>query len=337
VTELATEKKVKLVEKNHEKHGLNLTLSAVDLAKSTWYYWKKQKEEYEEKYSELKPLIREVIDENPEYGRPRITCELNENHGVEINHKVVGRLLKMWDLKIFRAARKTGKSAIEEIIDEAENDEEEEEEEEEEMSLREITESFLGADYDSSPLDEDNIYTEEAFNSTTLVLTVAANYHFPEDPEEGMRKIHYYPPGEVSYENRLHFSTYRNKVSEYFNDITREVGEDHVRTKEIVLNREREEEGRLLDMDWEEEIILEYINIEDIEEVLANLPEVAGVAFIIDGDEEMGLDVRSEGLIIDGSEFVHAPRDEGEVVKEDFLSFLEDSNYNAVNFFEINE
>jgi len=220
----------------------------------------------------------------------------------------------------------------EEIIDEEDG-----EEEVEEPTLREITRSFLGAAYGESPLDEENIYTEEAFNSTTLVLTVAANYHFPEDPEEGMKKIHYYPPGEVSYENRLHFSTYRNKASEYFGDITREVGEDYVQTKAVVLNKERDEEGRLLDINWEEEIVLEYISVGDVEEILVNLPEVAGVTFIMDGDEEMGLDVRSEGLVLDGSDFVHAPRDEGEVIEEDFLIFLEDSDYGAVNFFEINE
>lgn len=80
------------------------------------YYWEDEKESLEEKYASVRPLINDVIDEFPEYGRPRITQELQETHGLDINHKVVGKLLQKWDLAIHRAARDTSPSPVEEAI-----------------------------------------------------------------------------------------------------------------------------------------------------------------------------------------------------------------------------
>ncbi|MGM0439373.1 MAG: N-acetylmuramoyl-L-alanine amidase-like domain-containing protein [Patescibacteria group bacterium] len=219
-----------------------------------------------------------------------------------------------------------------------EEGEDSEEEEVEKPELKELVLGYLGEDYEADPLDDDeNVYNDDEFNSTTLVLVTAANYHFPEDPEEGIKQIHYEPAGEVSYENRLHFTTYRNQVSEFFSDITEEVGGDLVESKEITLNKDTEEDGRLIDIDWEEEITLNYINVDDVIDVIPELPEVAGVTFIKEVDEEIGLDVRREGLLVDGDRFIHASSEEEEVVEENLLDFLEDNDYDAVNFFEINE
>ncbi len=226
-----------------------------------------------------------------------------------------------------------------EIVEEDREEVEEEEEREEakDQNLEDVILGYLGYPYEADPMDDDeNIYNNEAFNSTTLVLVSAVDYNFPNNPEEGMREIHYYPPGEVSYENRLHFSTYRNEVSDYFTDITREIGGDLVESKEVVLNQESEGE-RLLGIDWEETILLHYIEIANLSEILSDLPKVAGVTFIVDGDEEIGLDVRREGLLIDGDRFIHACSGEGEVVEENLFDFLEGQDYDGVNFFEINE
>ncbi len=225
---------------------------------------------------------------------------------------------------------------IEEIVEEDEEDSEDEEEKE--RDLKDIIMNFMGSSYAASPLDEDeNIYNEEYFNSTTLVLVAASNYHYPDDPEEGMREIHYYPPGEVSYETRLHFSTYRNKISDYFSDITSRVGEDFVDSKKIILNKEYEDDKRLIDMEWEEEIALDFIDVNDLISVIPNLPEIVGITFIKDGDEEIGLDVRREGLLIEKDRFIHACPNEEKVIEENILDFLEDKDYDAVNFFQINE
>ncbi len=223
---------------------------------------------------------------------------------------------------------------------ESEDEPEEIKEAEEKSSLQEIVEGFLGAPYERGPLGEggdEALYREDVFDCTTLVLVSASNLHSNDlSPEEMIEKINYFPPREVSYETRLHFSTYRNKVSEFFEDITREVAPDLYKEKEVLLNKERPEEGRLIDIDWEEKIIIPYIKAEEIPQIVSELPEEAGVAFLIDGDEEMGLDIRHEGFLFSGEEFIHASLKNGKVFKEDFLGFLKESDYDAVNFFRVN-
>ncbi len=220
------------------------------------------------------------------------------------------------------------------VVDEnGETEEVEEEEVEEVKDLKEIITDFLGSPHQRAPLDDDeNLYRTDFFDSTTLVLVSTAKLNSPENPEEEMKKINYYPPGEVSYENRLHYSTYRNKVSDYFEDITAQVAGDYLQSKTVVLNKDR-----LIDIDWEEEISLDYIEKEDVFYVLENLPDPVGVSFIVEGDEEIGLDIRHEGFLIERERLIHASSSEGMVVEEDFIDFLDDSSYTAVNFFKVNE
>lgn len=214
------------------------------------------------------------------------------------------------------------------------------EEEEKEKELREIVEGFIGTPYERGPLgegDDEKLYREDVFDCTTLVLVSVSKLHSNDlSPEEMIKKVNYFPPGEVSYETRLHFSTYRNKVSEFFEDITSGVAPELRTEREVLLNKKRDEEGRLIDIDWEEEIVIPYIKKEDVTEVIPDLPEEVGVAFLMDGDEEMGLDVRHEGFLFKGEELVHASLEEGEVVRVDFFEFLEESDYDGVNFFKVN-
>ena len=97
-------------------------LSALELPKSTGSYWENEKQSLEETDESIKPLLQEVIDEYPEYGRPRITEELQEEYGLDINHKVIGKLLKTWDIALQRAARGTSLSPVEKAIQEAGSD-----------------------------------------------------------------------------------------------------------------------------------------------------------------------------------------------------------------------
>ena len=120
--DLTTEKKVQLVEKTWPDHGLNVTLKAAELPKSTWYYHQNEKVNYEEKYSYLKPKLDEIIDEHPGYGRDKIKTELEENHGLTVNHKVITKLLRIWDIKLARAARSSEPSPVRQAISEASGD-----------------------------------------------------------------------------------------------------------------------------------------------------------------------------------------------------------------------
>lgn len=113
---------MQIVRANRDKFGLNRMLSVLDLPSSTWYYREKEKEKFEDKYNHLKPVIEEVIRAHPEYGRPRITRQLQEVHGIDVNHKVVGRLLRKWDLALLRAARETSPSPVEKALEKAGSD-----------------------------------------------------------------------------------------------------------------------------------------------------------------------------------------------------------------------
>ncbi len=216
-----------------------------------------------------------------------------------------------------------------------------EEKAEEKKTLEEIVKEFIGVPYERGPLGEEDgetLYRTDAFDCTTLVLVSVSKLHsngLP--PEEMIKKVNYYPPGEVSYETRLHFSTYRNEVLDFFEDITKDIAPEKHKERRVLLNKERPEEGRLIDIDWEEEVVFHYINVEDVPDIVSEIPQTTGVAFLMYGDEEIGLDIRHEGFLFNGEELVHASLATEQVVKEDFLEFIENSDYDGVNFFEIKD
>jgi putative transposase len=116
---MTSEQKVALVETAQDMYGLNLALAAIDLPKSTWYYHQQRKVAYEEKYVHLFPILDEIARDHPEYGVPRIMPELREEYQVDVNHKVVERLLGIWDLSILRSTHRPRPSCVRKVILEA--------------------------------------------------------------------------------------------------------------------------------------------------------------------------------------------------------------------------
>jgi len=100
-----TEEKVELVEKYKGEYGLNTCLAAIELPKSTWYYQKRKKVVYEDKYKGLKGPVLDVIRENPGYGYRRILAEL-DNAGYEVGEFVLRGMLERWELELLRTIRK---------------------------------------------------------------------------------------------------------------------------------------------------------------------------------------------------------------------------------------
>jgi putative transposase len=98
-----TAEKVQIVENNAQTYGLNVTLDAIGLPKSTWYYWKKEKVDYEEKYAHLRQPLIEVLKENSAYGYRRIAPDLKDL-GYPVGETVLRRVLRMWDLSLQRWA-----------------------------------------------------------------------------------------------------------------------------------------------------------------------------------------------------------------------------------------
>jgi len=107
--------KVKIVEQNAQTYGLNVTLDAIGLPKSTWYYWKYQKADYEEKYAHLREPLIDVLKDNPAYGYRRIEPDLKEL-GYTVGETVVRRVLGMWDLSLRRWAGKPKPSVPRKIL-----------------------------------------------------------------------------------------------------------------------------------------------------------------------------------------------------------------------------
>ena len=86
------EQKVPVVSQACREYGLNQSLKALGLAKSTWYYYHRQKKSLEEKYNLLRDDLFKTAEAHPEYGYRRTTAELKDTHGYQINHKLVAKL-----------------------------------------------------------------------------------------------------------------------------------------------------------------------------------------------------------------------------------------------------
>ena len=196
---------------------------------------------------------------------------------------------------------------------------------------------------EESVRDKNPIFRIDVADCTVFILTNVALLHSRTIIEAGemMRFLNYQPDSEISFENRLHFTTDRNSVSSYFRDITEEIAGAKTQKKTVVLNKKRADGTRLIDIDWEREMVLKYIPSQHIDgDFLVNLPKVTGIAFIKEGDGKIGLDIRHEGFLFDGKTLIHASSARGKVVEENFLDyyFIERKNprFDGIILFEIN-
>jgi len=90
-----------VVTRHRDTHGLNATLAAVELPKSTWYYWQKHKVDMTEKYQHLKTPLQTIVERHPGYGYRRLTPELQQQ-GYQVGKEVVRQLTKQWHLALGR-------------------------------------------------------------------------------------------------------------------------------------------------------------------------------------------------------------------------------------------
>jgi len=190
----------------------------------------------------------------------------------------------------------------------------------------------LGTPYQLGPLgeesgrDKDPIFRSDVTDCTAFVLTNVALLHSQslEEAREMMKFVNYRPPNfEITFENRLHFTTDRNMVSPYFGVIA----EDPffgcgLKTVRVTLNKIKPDGKRLIDIDWEKEMKIQYIPNRCLsEEFFSNLPQVLGIAFLKEGDDKIGLDVRHEGILIDRKFLFHASPIQNKVVAENFFEY----------------
>ena len=116
---MSGQQKVRLVRSVVDEYGTRAALSVVDLPRSTWYYHRQGRSGYEDKYAHLREPMEEIATELPEYGYRRTQVELREAYGEHLNHKVLQRLLGLWDLPLMRGTRAPRPSGIRRVIMEA--------------------------------------------------------------------------------------------------------------------------------------------------------------------------------------------------------------------------
>lgn len=104
-----------LVNKCAKRFGLNKTLQALGISKGTWHYRCQRKVAYTEKYGILRNPLMKLAKQHPYYGYRKATEELRAQ-GYEVNHKVVQKLQKAWELPLLRAVRHPQASAIRQAL-----------------------------------------------------------------------------------------------------------------------------------------------------------------------------------------------------------------------------
>lgn len=88
----------------------------MEIPKSTAYYWRQTKPiSLSDKYRLLKKTIKAILRKHPKYGYRRIRDELRQKE-INLNHKTLKKLLKIWHLELLRKRKKPRPSGIEKIL-----------------------------------------------------------------------------------------------------------------------------------------------------------------------------------------------------------------------------
>jgi transposase InsO family protein len=113
---MTTEVKVQLASQARGDFGLPAVLAALGLPRSTWYYHQQDKVSYTDKHRDLREPLESIARKHPEYGYRRTKDELQELVERTVNHKVVQRLHRAWDLPLMRGTRSPKPSGIRHVI-----------------------------------------------------------------------------------------------------------------------------------------------------------------------------------------------------------------------------
>ena len=109
-------RKVALARELEGSYATASVLASLQLPRSTWYYHKRWRADYRQKYRHLREPLEAIARHSPEYGYRRTTVELRETYGHRINHKVVQRLHRMWELPLIRGTRPPKPSGVRQAI-----------------------------------------------------------------------------------------------------------------------------------------------------------------------------------------------------------------------------
>jgi transposase InsO family protein len=113
---MTTAEKVAHVAAVQADFGLAPALAALDLPRATWYHQQRHGRPYAERYADLRGPLEEIARAHPGYGYRRMTVELQQAYDRPVNHKVVQRLLKAWDLPMIRGLRRPRPSGVRQAL-----------------------------------------------------------------------------------------------------------------------------------------------------------------------------------------------------------------------------
>jgi putative transposase len=113
---MTTAEKVARVAAVQAAFGLAPALAALELPRATWYYQQRQVRPYADRYAALRGPLEEIARTHPGYGYRRMTVELQQTYDLPVNHKVVQRLLKAWDLPVLRGIRRPRPSGVRQAV-----------------------------------------------------------------------------------------------------------------------------------------------------------------------------------------------------------------------------
>lgn len=98
------------IETHHRAHGVKRLCLVLEVARSSFYKWRAAREAHAARKladEQLAELIRAIhAASGGTYGAPRITAELRQAHGMEINEKRVARVMRAFEITGFRLRRR---------------------------------------------------------------------------------------------------------------------------------------------------------------------------------------------------------------------------------------
>jgi len=175
--------------------------------------------------------------------------------------------------------------------------------------------------------DPDPIFRLDVSDCTAHVLTslALAQSSSWDEARANMIELHY-KPGEdgarkPDYRRRWHYTADRLASHPSTVNISEELAGDRVATATVTLNI-RSDGSENLDLGWSRALEARYIPNDLVTpQLLARLPGIVGVAFVKPAWFGMGLVIGHEGMILDGTDLLHASQEAGRTVRQDFLDY----------------
>lgn len=114
---------IDFVDQHRQRHGLNTSLSAIGLPRSSYYRHQRTLAARQADNDPVAPAdgplvaaIRKIIAEHPGYGWRRLQSELAHVHGLEVNHKRLKRVLASYELGLRRNIAKRRRRGPSELL-----------------------------------------------------------------------------------------------------------------------------------------------------------------------------------------------------------------------------